>query len=203
MSSRSRWTRRKSCRRSIFPPLTKKNPSGGKSGTESANPGRLIKPEEDIPPSELAKRYSKGLSKMKFRIQVLFALCVVLLYLTIAADGTLPLPQFFQVETRVTAAILLWGLGVACLLGLDVLWLGITAAQAGTAGGPHLDRLQRGRHVIGQHLVLPGGTGRPAAFLSAGVLLHPGLSVGVVRPEEWGLGEGLRDRQPVCLPPIV
>ena len=65
---------------------------------------------------------------------MLFALCVVLLYLTIAADGTLPLPQFFQVETKVTAAILLWGMGVACLLGLDVLWLGITAPKRGRLG---------------------------------------------------------------------
>lgn len=97
-------------------------------------PRRLIKPEEDIPPGELAKRYSKGLSKMKFRIRALLAVCVVLLYLTIAADGTLPLPRFFQVETQVTAAILLWGMGVACLLGLDVLWLGITAPKRSRIG---------------------------------------------------------------------
>lgn len=117
-----------------IPATDEEKPVRRKKWHRERKPSRLIKPEEDIPPSELAKRYSKGLSKMKFRIQVLFALCVVLLYLTIAADGTLPLPQFFQVETRVTAAILLWGLGVACLLGLDVLWLGITAPKRGRLG---------------------------------------------------------------------
>lgn len=90
-------------------------------------PRRLAKPEADIPPGELAKRYSKGLGKMKTRLRALLALCVILLYITIAADGTLPLPQFFQEETRITAAILLWGMGMACLLGMDVLWMGITA----------------------------------------------------------------------------
>ena len=117
-----------------IPATDEEKPVRRKKWHKERKPSRLIKPEEDIPPSELAKRYSKGLSKMKFRIQVLFALCVVLLYLTIAADGTLPLPQFFQVETRVTAAILLWGLGVACLLGLDALWLGITAPKRGRLG---------------------------------------------------------------------
>ena len=117
-----------------IPATDEEKPVRRKKWHRERKPSRLIKPEEDIPPSELAKRYSKGLSKMKFRIQVLFALCVVLLYLTIAADGTLPLPQFFQVETRVTAAILLWGLGVACLLGLDVLWMGITAPKRGRLG---------------------------------------------------------------------
>lgn len=117
-----------------IPATDEEKPVRRKKWHKERKPSRLIKPEEDIPPSELAKRYSKGLSKMKFRIQVLFALCVVLLYLTIAADGTLPLPQFFQVETKVTAAILLWGMGVACLLGLDVLWLGITAPKRGRLG---------------------------------------------------------------------
>lgn len=117
-----------------IPATDEEKPVRRKKWHKERKPRRLIKPEEDIPPSELAKRYSKGLSKMKFRIQVLFALCVVLLYLTIAADGTLPLPQFFQVETKVTAAILLWGMGVACLLGLDVLWLGITAPKRGRLG---------------------------------------------------------------------
>lgn len=90
-------------------------------------PRRLAKPEADIPPGELAKRYSKGLGKMKLRLRALLALCVGLLYITIAADGTLPLPQFFKVETRITAGILLWGMGISCLLGMDVLWMGITA----------------------------------------------------------------------------
>lgn len=117
-----------------IPATDEERPVRRKKWHRERKPRRLIKPEEDIPPSELAKRYSKGLSKMKFRIQVLFAVCVVLLYLTIAADGTLPLPQFFQVETQVTAAILLWGMGVACLLGLDVLWLGITAPKRGRLG---------------------------------------------------------------------
>lgn len=86
-----------------------------------------IKPEPDIPPGELAKRYRKGLTTMKLRLRSLLALCVVLFYLTIAADGTLPLPQFFKVETRVTAGFLLCGLLGACLLGLDALWLGVMA----------------------------------------------------------------------------
>ena len=71
-----------------IPATDEENPVRRKKWHRERKPSRLIKPEEDIPPSELAKRYSKGLSKMKFRIQVLFALCVVLLYLTIAADGT-------------------------------------------------------------------------------------------------------------------
>lgn len=117
-----------------IPATDEEQPVRRKKWRKERKPRRLIKPEEDIPPSELAKRYSKGLSKMKFRIRTLLILCVVLLYLTIAADGTLPLPQFFQVETKVTAGILLWGMGVACLLGLDVLWLGITAPKRGRIG---------------------------------------------------------------------
>ena len=117
-----------------IPATDEERPVRRKKWRKERKPRRLIQPEKDIPPSELAKRYSKGLSNMKFRLQVLFALCVALLYLTISADGTLPLPQFFQVETKVTAGILLWGMGVACLLGLDVLWLGITAPKRGRLG---------------------------------------------------------------------
>lgn len=112
-----------------IPGTDEEKPIKRKKVQKERKPRRLRKPEPDIPPGELAKRYSKGLANMKLRLRGLLALCVVLLYLTIAADGTLPLPEFFRVETRITAAILLWGLGAACLLGLDVLWLGITAPK--------------------------------------------------------------------------
>lgn len=92
-------------------------------------PRRVYKPEPDIPPGELAKRYGKGLKNMRLRLKWLLALCVVLFYLTFAAEGLLPLPAGLADQPRLMAGILLWCLGVACLLGLDALWLGVTAIR--------------------------------------------------------------------------
>ncbi|MDY4953059.1 MAG: hypothetical protein SO073_00265 [Candidatus Onthomonas sp.] len=92
-------------------------------------PKRVYKPEPDIPPGELAKRYSKGLKNMRLRLKWLLALCAVMFYLTFATEGPLPLPAGLAEQPRLMAGILLWCLGVACLLGLDALWMGITAIR--------------------------------------------------------------------------
>lgn len=92
-------------------------------------PRRVYQPEPDIPPRELAKRYSKGLKNMRMRLKWLTALCAAMFYLTFAADGPLPLPAGLADQPRLMAGILLWCLGVACLLGLDALWMGLTAIR--------------------------------------------------------------------------
>lgn len=92
-------------------------------------PRRLYKPEPDIPPAELAKRYNKGLKNMRMRMGWLLVLCMAMFYLTVAANGSLPLPAVLLNQPKVMAVILLWCLGVACVLGLDTLWMGLTAPR--------------------------------------------------------------------------
>lgn len=92
-------------------------------------PRRAYKPEPDIPPAELTRRYSKGLKNMRLRLKGLLVLCVAMFYLTFAADTPLPLPDMLTEQPRILAAVLLWCLGVACVLGLDALWLGLTAPK--------------------------------------------------------------------------
>ena len=66
---------------------------------------------------------------MRMRLKWLTALCAAMFYLTFAADGPLPLPAGLADQPRLMAGILLWCLGVACLLGLDALWMGLTAIR--------------------------------------------------------------------------
>ena len=86
-------------------------------------------PAPDIPPRELARRYSKGLSKMRARVCCLVILCAAMFYLTFSAEGMMPVPDVLFDHPRLMTGILTWCLGLACLLGLDALWMGVTAIR--------------------------------------------------------------------------
>ncbi len=109
-------------------------PPKKKKARVERKPRRIYKPEPDIPPAELAKRYSKGLKDMRMRIKCLIGLCAVMFYITFAADSPLPLPAVLEDQPRMVAGVLLWCLGAVCLLGLDALWMGLTAPKRKRVG---------------------------------------------------------------------
>ena len=84
-------------------------------------------PEPDIPPSELARRYNRGLRNMRSRIGALAILCAVMLVFTLYADGLFPVSFLLKGQSLLVGGILSWCLALACLLALDVLWMGLAA----------------------------------------------------------------------------
>lgn len=87
----------------------------------------------EIPLEELARRYKLGLGFMGNRLVYLGVLLAVALYISIAAETPLPLPALLM-EQRPAAAVLTWLLGMSCAVGLDVLWMGLTAPFRGRPG---------------------------------------------------------------------
>ena len=87
----------------------------------------------DTSAEELAVRYRLGLQFMKQRsIYVLF-IALAALYLSVAPGLSLPLPGVLAAH-KVASAILTWLLAFGAAVGLDVLWLGITAPFRGKPG---------------------------------------------------------------------
>lgn len=96
-------------------------------------PHRELPRAEDTPADELASRYRLGLAFMRQRIGWLAVLTVVMIYLSIAGDCGLPLPALLS-GGRLAAGILTWGLALGSAIGLDVLWMGLTAPLRGRPG---------------------------------------------------------------------
>lgn len=86
-----------------------------------------LKSFPDTPAEELAARYRLGLRFMGQRMWYLLVVTLVMLYLNLAPSCGLPLPLHLGEQSRLLAGILTWCLGLCCVLGLDVLWMGLTA----------------------------------------------------------------------------
>lgn len=87
----------------------------------------------DTSAEELAARYRLGLQFMRQRLYYLLFIALAALYLSIAPTLSLPLPGVLMGH-RVASAILTWVLAFGSAVGLDVLWLGLTAPFRGRPG---------------------------------------------------------------------
>ena len=88
-------------------------------------PRRALPPAPDLAPSELAKRYAKGLKAMRARVVLVFLLLLPLLYLTLAEGLPLLLPNILA-ESAVLRCYTLAALqGGALLLGADAFFKGL------------------------------------------------------------------------------
>ena len=87
----------------------------------------------DTSAEELAARYRLGLQFMRQRIVYVLFIALAALYLSIAPSLSLPLPGVLTAH-KVASAILTWLLAFGAAVGLDVLWLGITAPFRGRPG---------------------------------------------------------------------
>ncbi len=105
-----------------------------KKPRKERRPRSPLKAFPDTPAEELASRYRLGLRFMGQRIWYLLILTLVMLYLNLAPACGLPLPLHLGERSRLLGGILTWCLGLACVLGLDVLWMGLTAPFRGRPG---------------------------------------------------------------------
>ena len=96
-------------------------------------PRKQFPKEPDTSAEELASRYRLGLRFMKQRLVYVFLLAALLLYLSIAEGLGLPLPAAL-LNHRITSGILTWCLAFGAAIGLDVIWLGLTAPFRGRTG---------------------------------------------------------------------
>lgn len=87
----------------------------------------------DTSAEELASRYRLGLQFMRQRIIYVLLISLIPLYLSVAPSLSLPLPQVLTGH-RVASAILTWMLAFGTAVGLDVVWLGLTAPFRGRPG---------------------------------------------------------------------
>lgn len=87
----------------------------------------------DVPAEELAARYRLGLRFMRQRLFGLFFLALVLLYISVAEDCALPLPGLL-LDHQATSGVLTWGLALGAAVGLDIMWLGLSAPMRGKPG---------------------------------------------------------------------
>ncbi|MEG2119556.1 MAG: hypothetical protein RRY53_04310, partial [Pseudoflavonifractor sp.] len=78
----------------------------------------------DLPPQDLAKRYGRGLSFLRFRAILVFLLALPLLYVTLAEFLHIPMPGLLATSYPLRVYTLAGLLGTAMLLGLDVLLAG-------------------------------------------------------------------------------
>ena len=93
-----------------------------------------LKTFPDVPSDVLTQRYRTGLRFMGQRVWYLLFLTLVLLYLNLAPSCQLPLPAVLASNARLMAGILTWTLGLCATIGLDVIWLGLTAPFRGRPG---------------------------------------------------------------------
>ena len=82
-------------------------------------------PPPDIPPSQLASRYGKGLGLLRLRAALVLLLSLPLLWVALASFLDLPLPgglgESFALQVWCSGGVL----AVAAVLGIDVLLLGL------------------------------------------------------------------------------
>lgn len=98
-----------------------------KKSHKERRPRLPLKPFPDTPAEELAARYRLGLRFMGQRMWYLLIVTLLMLYLNLAPSCGLPLPLHLGEQSHLLAGILTWCLGLSCVLGLDVLWMGLTA----------------------------------------------------------------------------
>ena len=84
-------------------------------------------PAPDAPPGELARRYNRGMRNMRARLGALAILCGFMLVFTLYADGVFPVTNYMEGQNLLIGGLLSWCLAFACLLALDVLWMGFGA----------------------------------------------------------------------------
>ena len=163
-----------------IPATDEEQPVRRKKWRKERKPRRLIKPEEDIPPSELAKRYSKGAEQDEIpHPYPAYPVCGAALPDHRRRRNLAPAPVFPGGDQGHRWDFTV-GHGRSLPAGIGRALAGHHRTQTGTHRGTHLDGLRRGSHAAGQHLVLPGRTGGIAALLGSGVLLDSGLPVGGV-----------------------
>ncbi|MEA4955059.1 MAG: hypothetical protein VB096_06045 [Pseudoflavonifractor sp.] len=88
-------------------------------------PRRTLPPAPDIPPADLARRYTKGLKSMRFRTTLLFFLLFPLLYLTLAEAFPLPIPTPLAASGVLRCYTLAAFQAAAMILGADALIKGL------------------------------------------------------------------------------
>lgn len=81
----------------------------------------------DLNAADLAQRYRTGLDSLGRRIWMVLVIAVALTALALAQELGWPLPAVLAEDPKVLALCLTWGLALAAVLGLDVLWLGLSA----------------------------------------------------------------------------
>lgn len=88
----------------------------------------------DLRAEVLAKRYHTGLEGLGRRTVAVFVVAAVLVLLAAAAELGWPGASLLTGQPKVLAGLLTWGLALAAVLGLDVLWLGLSAPARGCTG---------------------------------------------------------------------
>ncbi|MCD8367550.1 MAG: hypothetical protein LUC48_05945 [Clostridiales bacterium] len=107
-------------------------PGTDQEETPSAKPQkpRRAKQREaapDLNVEDLAQRYRTGLDSLGRRTWAVLVIAALLVALALAQELGWPLPAVLAENPRVLAGCLTWGLALAAVLGLDVLWLGLSA----------------------------------------------------------------------------
>ena len=87
----------------------------------------------DTSAEELTVRYRLGIQFLKQRIFYVLFIALAALYLSVAPGLGLPLPGVLAGH-RVASVLLTWLLALGAAVGLDVMWLGITAPFRGRPG---------------------------------------------------------------------
>ena len=82
-------------------------------------------PAPDLPPQELFRRYSRGLSVLKLRTVLVFLLAGLILYLTLGPSFGAPLPGLLQESYALVLYCQAGLLGLALVLSLDAALWGI------------------------------------------------------------------------------
>ena len=93
--------------------------------TRERKPRKRLPPPPDVPPAELAKRYSKGLKSLHFRCFLVFLAIPAALYLTAAPGMGWPLPSQLEGSGTLQCYALAGVQVLALLLGIDEFLLGL------------------------------------------------------------------------------
>ncbi len=88
-------------------------------------PRKVLPPAPDLPPAELAKRYSRGLKGLRLRLVLAFFPLAALLYLTLALSGALPLPGELAGQGALCCYLSAGLQGAVLLLCVDALLKGL------------------------------------------------------------------------------
>lgn len=109
------------------------DPGAPRRAGSAPRPKKRYAGAPDTSAEELAARYRLGLQFLRQRIYYVLLIALAALYLSVAPSLNLPLPGVLTGH-RVASAILTWVLAFGSAVGLDVLWLGMTAPFRGRPG---------------------------------------------------------------------
>jgi cation transport ATPase len=107
-------------------------PEGKVKKPKRARSERHVAP--DLSARELSRRYANGLTGMGRRTWGVLAISVLLLLLGAGRELGWPMAGLSAVSDAVIAGMLTWGLALAAVLGLDVIWMGLSAPVRGKTG---------------------------------------------------------------------